>query len=110
MPTIAMGSTVDILSVISHEGSLRSRPLQRDVPVLATRGFGPAHCLDQHAAGLRRVDDLVHDTELDRPVDTTGVVLMLGGELGFQLGALLVVADLVEPPPVEDADGGDRRP
>ena len=84
---------------------------ERDVAVLpAAYAVGLDRVVDRagdRAAGARRLDDLVDDADLLRLVDAAGEPLVLGGQLGLDLGPDLR-RDLGQLAPVQDPDRGHR--
>src|SRR5215212_7570504 len=79
--------------------------LQRDVLVPPAPCGRLGECLGQLAAGVRRVDLLVDDADLDGGIHTAGDPFVLGGKLLVQ-GLALVFRRSGQLPLVQDADCG----
>ena len=78
--------------------------LEGDVGVRpAFAGVGLSNRIGQGRSGRVGGHDLVHHTDLDRLLHTTGDALVLGGELGLELGAY-VVGDLGQLAPMAECE------
>src|ERR1700729_811924 len=82
---------------------------ERDVTVNAPPGRDLGDRPRDRLPGLGGLDDLIDNAERDRPRQPSRLALVLSGELGLELVAL-VGGRGGEPAPGQDPDPGDPRP